>query len=125
MIRKTQDLTCVFYVTIVIVSLIVTAFTPHKEIARIASREPTCSSPFPYGTPKSKNPKTNCVRFRILLVTRTGAFASLKEIRSCIGTRIFPNPMGSPDGSGSKKAQGNSCAFLLVTRTGLEPMLPP
>ena len=25
----------------------------------------------------------------------------------------------------SKKAQDYSCAFLLVTRTGLEPMLPP
>ena len=41
----------------------------------------------------------------------------------------FSEPIGSsplPYGvTCSKKAQDVSCAFLLVTRTGLEPMLPP
>ena len=45
----------------------------------VCSREPMASSCFPYGALKSKNPKPNNVRFRDLLVTRTGAFATLKE----------------------------------------------
>ena len=36
-----------------------------------------------------------------------------------------PHLQGASRTGNSKKAQDYSCAFLLVTRTGLEPMLPP
>ena len=49
------------------------------------------------------------------LVTRTGAFAPLKENASVFRTRWV-----RPTEARSKKAQEISCAILLVTRTGLE-----
>ena len=56
-----------------------------------------------------------------MLVTRTGAFATLKEKHLRIDVRIFPNPMGSsyfPCGvTKQQKSTGHFLCFLLVTLT--------
>ena len=54
------------------------------------------------------------------IATRTEAFATLKENAS-----IFRTRRGRSTETHSIKRRADALLFMLVTRTGLEPMLPP
>jgi hypothetical protein len=61
----------------------------------------------PVRAPKSKNPKANYVRFRILLVTLSGIcrFRHAEPRQGVASTACSREPMGSPDGSTQQKRQ--------------------
>ena len=73
--------------------------------------------------PESVGDKSPRANQRVLHHSHTGAFATLKENASVFRTRWFQvNPYGDTT---QQKRQAYLLVFLLVTRTGLEPMLPP
>ena len=68
------------------------------------------------------------VSILLCLVSRTGAFATLKEKSLAYRRSHFSEPDGFKSirtGNIQQKSTGQFLCFLLVTRTGLEPMLPP
>ena len=71
-----------------------------------SSHEPTCSSPFPYGHQKAKSLNRTMFDLGICWWPVRGLSLRSKKKVSRIDARIFPNPMGSSDGSTQQKSTG-------------------